>query len=449
MRKLQKYVPFLRYIPLIMGVLFPILSQAAGTEVYATRILKNEIKTLRVRYAEGNTLERPFLVLPKEGVLDGSDWKNTLDISFDCLSHDTRRYTYTVLHLNHDYRESGISSFEYLDGFTTQDITEYELSVNTQEAYTHYSLLFPNEDMRLKVSGNYVLLIYEDGRPEDVVAQVCFQVAEDMVGIETHIRTNTDIETNGRYQQADIDIRTDRLRPNSPDEIILQVQQNGRTDNRVTLNRPTFVEANRLRYINQKALIFEGGNEYRHLDIYSVYFTGTNVDRVIYDEGGYHATLFQDKAVTSGPYIFENDADGQFVVNAERTDEDDTEAEYMRVYWTLPMENPFFDGSIYIGGDLFQNRMDNTNRMLYDADRRCYFFSAQVKQGGYDYQYWFKPKGVESQKSKVESEKATLLRTEGSYWQTNNMYTISVYYRPIGARYDRLVGLALYSSSSR
>lgn len=439
MRKLQKYVHFLRNMTLAAGLLLPTLC-AAGTEVYATRILNNEIKTLRVRYAEGNTLERPFLVLPVEGVLDGSDPTNTLDISFDCLSHDTRRYTYTVLHLNHDYRESSLSSFEYLDGFTTQDITEYELSVNTQEAYTHYSFAFPNEDMRLKASGNYVLLIYEDGRREEVVAEVCFQVAEDLAGIVTHIRTNTDIETNGRYQQADIDVLTERLRPNSPDEIILQVEQNGRTDNRVTLSRPTFVENNRLRYINQRDLIFEGGNEYRRLDIYSVYFTGTNVDRVIYDEGGYHATLFPDRADTGGPYIFENDADGQFVVNAERTDDDDTEAEYMRVYWTLPMENPFFDGSIYIGGDLFQNRLDNTNRMLYDADRKCYFFSALLKQGGYDYQYWFKAK---------HENKATLLRTEGSYWQTNNIYTISVYYRPIGARYDRLVGLAVYSSSSR
>ena len=440
MLKLQKYRLFFHDSLLVAALFFTTLSYASGTEVYATRILKNEIKTLRVRYAEGNTLERPFLVLPKDGVIDGSEGMNTLDISFDCLSHDTRRYTYTVLHLNHDYRESSLSSFEYLDGFTTQDITDYELSVNTQETYTHYSFLFPNEDMRLKASGNYVLLIYEDGRSENIVAQVCFQVAEDLVGIETHIRTNTDIETNGRYQQADIDIRTDRLRPNSPDEIILQVQQNGRTDNRVTLNRPTFIENNRLRYINQRALIFEGGNEYRRFDIYSVYFTGTNVDRVIYDEGSYHATLFPDQPNTSGPYIFENDADGQFVVNAERTDYDDTEAEYMRVYWTLPMDNPFFDGSIYIGGDLFQNRLDNTNRMLYDADRRCYFFSAQVKQGGYDYQYWFKGKN---------ETKATLLRTEGSYWQTNNIYTISVYYRPIGARYDRLVGLAVYSSSSR
>lgn len=409
-------------------------------EAYETCILKDEVKTLRVRYEESDgRLVRPYLVLPDDGLLDGSEPRNTLEVSFDCLSHDTRRYTYTVLHLNSDRRESALSSFEYVDGFTTQDITEYEMSVNTQQEYTHYRFRFPNEDMRLKVSGNYVLLIYEDGRPENRVAQVVFQVTENLAGIDMHIRTNTDIETNGRYQQADVDIRTGRLNMHTPDEITLTVQQNGRTDNEVRLTRPTFVEGNRLRYINTRELIFEAGNEYRHMDIYSVYFTGYNVDRVIYDEGMYHAILFRDQK-PGHQYTFENDVNGQFLVNAERTDEDDTESEYMRVYWTLTMPEPFFDGSVYVGGDLFQNRMTNFNRMNYDTEQKCYYYSTLVKQGGYDYQYWFKPKGEKS---------ATLLRTEGSYWETENVYSVSVYYHPTGSRYDRLVGRIDYSSSSR
>lgn len=456
--------PFMQKIPLLAGLLFLLPALASGTEIYQTRIFKDEIKTLRVQYAEHPVLQRPYLTLPEDGYLDGSDGRNTLDISFDCLSHDTRRYTYTVLHLNSDYTRSGLSSIEYLDGFTTQDISDYQLSVNTQQEYTHYSFFFPNEDMRLKVSGNYALLIYEDGRPEDIVAQVCFQVTEDIVGISTRVRSNTDIELNGRYQQADIDIATGRLKVTSPNEITVAVQQNGRYDNMVRTNRPTFVESNRLRFINQKELIFEGGNEYRHFDIYSVYYAGYNVDRVRYDEGEYYALLDIDAnrglggleggvpthRETGVPYLFENDADGQFIVNAERTDDSDTEAEYMRVYWTLPMPEPFLDGSIYIGGDIFQNRTDHTNRMNYDADQRCYFFSALVKQGGYDYQYWFVGNSPRSQNREPGTpKKATLLRAEGSHWETENLYTISVYYRPIGGRYDRLVGIQTYSSSSR
>ena len=35
----------------------------------------------------------------------------------------------------------------------------------------------------------------------------------------------------------------------------------------------------------------------------------------------------------------------------------------------------------------------------------------------------------------------SLLRTEGSHWETRNEYTIYVYYKPFGARYERLVGV--------
>nr|MCR4664362.1 DUF5103 domain-containing protein [Paludibacteraceae bacterium] len=87
--------------------------------------------------------------------------------------------------------------------------------------------------------------------------------------------------------------------------------------------------------------------------------------------------------------------------------------------------------------DLFGNQLTLNNRMQYDNERHCYYMNALLKQGGYDYQYWFVPKG---------QQEATLIRTEGSHWQTENTYTIAVYYRPVGGRYDRLVGYRLIRS---
>ena len=113
----------------------------------------------------------------------------------------------------------------------------------------------------------------------------------------------------------------------------------------------------------------------------------------------------------------------------------------MYVHWTLPMAQPVLDGVIYIGGDVFHNQMvPSLNRMLYDNENHCYYFNALLKQGGYDYQYWLKRKGEPS---------ATLLQTEGSHWQTENVYTIYVYFRSVSDRYDRLIGLTEVSSTSR
>ena len=415
-----------------------------GYAQHRTQVFDGDIHTLRMRYMievlePSGTVSRPYLVLPESGVIDGSEEENTLEISFDEMSHDVHQYSYRVLHCHRDWTESDISSYEYVDGFTTADIVDYEHSMNTQQAYTHYSFVFPNEDMQIKISGNYVLQIYEDGDQENIVAELCFRVVEPLVGIDAIIRANTDIELNGRYQQLDIDIRTvalDNMR--DAGEIKVVVQQNGRQDNQVILHKPTFVEPNRLRYINQKALIFEGGNEYRHFDIYSAYYAGYHVDRIVYKQGEYHALLEVDEirgtmhknAGREGTvYLTERDANGQWIINCEKTDYVDTEAEYMWVHWVLPVDQYMTDGPVFVGGDVFDNQMSAQNRMAYDAEQKCYYLYAYLKQGGYDYMYYV-----------WDKNSASSLPLEGSHWQTDNEYSVWVYHRPFGARYDRLVG---------
>ena len=405
----------MRKIAVIVSFLVCCFGLSAQTH---SRVFSEQIRTLRV--------ERRVLLL-EDKPIDGSDAENTLHISFDEMSHEVHFYTYTVQMLNSDLLNS-----EYLQGFTTKDITDYEHSLNTSRIYTHYWFDFPNEDMQITKSGQYLLTVYEDGNPDNRVAEVEFCVAEYLVKIDARTRNNTDIELSGRYQQVDIDVNTAALGIRDPHEVRLVVAQNNRTDNRVTLSQPTFVEPNRLRYINNKALIFEGGNEYHHFDAFSRFYAGHGIDRVYHELGDYHVLLFQDE-VTKGQYIHEYDSNGRFVVNAERTSDSDTEAEYMWVHWTLPVEQPWLDGSVYVGGDIFENELSLRNRMQYDADAKCYWLTALVKQGGYDYQYWFSGKGTQN--------KTTTQRVDGSYWQTENEYAVYVYWRPFGARYDRLVGV--------
>ena len=431
-----------------MRNLFTILLLLIGCSVSLAQhrtqtIDPNNIRTLRMRYMveaiePTGTINRPYLVLPESGIIDGSDEQNTLEISFDEMSHDIHQYSYRVLHCNMDWTESDISSYEYLDGFTTADVIDYEQSMNTQQAYTHYWFTFPNADMQLKSSGNYVVQVYEDGDQEQVVAEVCFAVVEPIVGIEAKIRANTDIELNGRYQQLDIDVQTKALNMRDAQDVKIVVRQNGRIDNQVVLEKPTYVEPNRLRYVNQKALIFEGGNEFRHYDTYSTYYAGYHVDMIDYVQGEYHALLDIDevrgtiskKAGRQGtPYLTEADANGQWLVNCEKTDYVDTDAEYMWVHFCLPVDQPLM-APVYVGGDLFDNDYSADNMMQYDANNKCYYLYAYLKQGGYNYMYYT-----------LDNKKMSLLPLEGSHWQTQNEYSVWVYYRPFGARYDRLVGV--------
>ncbi|MCQ2310360.1 MAG: DUF5103 domain-containing protein [Paludibacteraceae bacterium] len=434
-------------------LLFPIAAMASAVQ---TCTVAHTIRSLRVQYLSEALAEyksdpvRPYLTLPTEEIIDGSDPANTLHISFDELSHNIRQYAYTIRHLTADFQPDDLQSFEYVRGFTRNDITDYATSLNTSVNYTHYTFTFPNEDMQILVSGNYQITIYDaDQGEEAVAATVVFSVVEPMTTLNAKVTPNTIREISGRYQQLDIDLNINNLHVVSPTDIKLLVRQNDRIDNQVYAPYPTYVEANRLRWKDHSALVFEGGNEYRHLDIWSTYFAGNNVDRIRHDKNDYHAFLFADPIRgTLNPnagrcgtnYMHEFDHNGTCIINAERCVDIDTEAEYMYVHWTLPIDNPIFDGSIYIGGDLFNNQMVPTlNRMLYDNEQRCYYFNALLKQGGYDYQYWFKKKGEPS---------ATVLMTEGSHWQTENVYTIYVFFRSVSDRYDRLVGLYHSSSST-
>lgn len=405
---------------------------------YQTTSFDPTVRTLQVKFADDNlVLQRPFLSL-KNGIVDGSEDDNTLLISFDQLSHDVKQYSYTIKHLNYDWTLSDISSYEYIEGFTNADIIDYEHSTNTQQEYIHYWFTFPNQDMQLTASGNYVLIIYEDGDTENTVAQVCFSVVEPLIDINVQQRANTDIEYNGRFQQLDIDINTASLNIRDAQDIKVVVRQNNRLDNQVVLTKPTFQEPNRLRYINNQQLIFEGGNEFRHFDTYSTYYAGYHVNMVRYEMGEYHAILESDDVRgTSGkgagkegtPYLTEEDANGQFVVNCEKADYVNTEAEYMWVHFYLPVVQPLMDANVFVGGDMFYNQYTAQNLMQYDASEKCYYLQAYLKQGGYNYMYYA-----------VGKNAVSTLPLEGSHWQTRNEYSVNVYYRPFGSRYDRLVG---------
>ena len=154
--------------------------------------------------------ERPFLFCSQFPVgAEGDANGHLLDISFDEMSQDFRQYTYTVRHTNADGTPDNLTTIDYIDGFTTQDITDYSPSLNTQQIYTHYRFLFPNDDMRLKLSGRYEITIYEDGNPDHVIARVPIYLSESLVRINGDVLSTTDIELSGRYQQLELEVTTD------------------------------------------------------------------------------------------------------------------------------------------------------------------------------------------------------------------------------------------------
>ena len=70
-------------------------------------------------------------------------------------------------------------------------------------------------------------------------------------------------------------------------------------------------------------------------------------------------------------------------------------------------------------------------KMRFDEQEQMYVAEILMKQGYYNYLYLFVPDG---------SSEGSTIEAEGSFYQTENEYTIFVYARLQGERYDRLLG---------
>jgi len=408
---------------LLLSILSMLCLTLTAQTSYRTQIFNSNIKTLQIGLV-GVKFGLPYMNL------NGSD---IMQVSFDEMSHEAHSFGYKIIHCNADWTPSSLNSNEYLSGFTTGNITDYQTSLNTTFLYTHYFFQFPNNDLSFKISGNYVVIIYEDNQVDKPIAQACFSIVEPHVSISAVVRGNTDTELVGKSQQLDFDVLLNGYQVKDPvSEIKVVVRQNNRIDNQVTDIKPTYLSGSKLSYINNSALIFEGGNEYHRFDISSVYAAGEGVADVRFNSPHYDVILNNNKVQTSRNYSSDQDVNGKFIINLQNAQNDDTEADYMFVHFNLPTDKPFFDGQLYLGGEFNYNQLNNDVRLNYDGKTESYVKTILLKQGGYNYQYWFVPKG----ESKGSAE-----RVDGSYWQANNEYTIYVYQRPWGERYDKLIGV--------
>jgi hypothetical protein len=411
----------MKHLGFVLIDLFIILATSVQAQVYQNGSHRESIRTLTV-YPDGVWSALPILTL-------GSD--QTVQISFDELSHDYKRYSYRIIHCNSDWTKSDMDPLEYLNGFPENEIETYEQSVSTFTLYTHYTFSLPNNQVQLKLSGNYAVEIFERDLPQTTLATACFMICENKTSIDATLSATTDIDRNSSHQQLSIEVKPIGLKIIQPlNEIKVTVQQNHRRDNEVKDLIPMQLGSGQLRYEHNPKLIFKGGNEYRRFEMTTYKYSGLNINKIAYFAPYYHVELLPSMPRTN-QYLYDQDQNGRFLIHTIDGQEDLTGSEYFLVHFSIPMENPLIDGAFYLYGDFVDNQLNANTKMTYSFERKAYEKALLLKQGTYNYQYMYKP---------TNSNKPTTDKMEGSYWQTENEYQIFVYYRALGERYDRLIG---------
>ncbi len=354
-------------------------------------------------------------------------------LRFDDLDADLKDYSYTLIHCDAHWRPSALNQSEYLEGFFEEQISQYRFSFNTRVPYTHYTLEIPGRHMRPLLSGNYILKVFEGGDRNRVVFTRRFMVFDPQIQIEARVRHADLVRYRDTHQQVEFTIHTGRLHvPNPYNDIQVVITQNHRWDNAVTGLLPRRIQGNSLVYDYEEESLFEGGNEFRRFDTRSLRQLSERVEDISVSPRHTEVFLYADPIRAHRRYSSDEDINGRFVIRNYDGHNDHLESDYAWVHFSLPMNNPMEGGDIYVLGGLTQWETGEHNRMQYSSQERKYKLSMLLKQGYYNYLYAFVPQG---------QTKGQLGPIEGNHRETGNEYSLYVYYRRPGTRYDQLIGV--------
>ena len=399
-------------------------------------VLNNNIYSNDIATVQFNKFDHP-LSTPVVSLNGGN-----LELSFDDLVEDYYVYKYTFFQCNADWtKNEDLEELDYLDGYSEGEIENYSFSLNTLQSYVHYNLKLPSKDMKWKISGNYILKIYPDDEPNNPVMTLRFQVVESspVRVVDARVARDSNPVDYLKNQQIEFNIKpNDYPMPYPSRDLKVIIQQNYRWDNAKTL-KPFSVSGNQISYNYYDGQnVFHGNNEYYYFDIKNLNFNSEYINSIRENQQGYQVYLQSNKRIVNGSYITRKELCGQFAISAaDIVDSPNIEAEYTSVHFFLEYDAPVVEGDIYLLGELTMNRFDEFSKMEYNYGLHGYEKTLYLKQGYYNYLYAFVPDN---------SGVGDVSRVCGNFWETNNQYQISVYYRQPGDLYDHLISYKIIDS---
>ncbi len=361
-------------------------------------------------------------------------------LSFDDMSSESFKFKYTYIHCDENWNTSDLDQMDYLNGYFEDDIDSYEFSMNAIPPYIHYQKTLPTSEMKIKISGNYILKVYLDNDDdENVLFTKRFYVVEELSKINVVIPYYPKkLEYTRKRQQIDLSVTTPDLFSNEPlERVTVTIQQNNRWDNIKRDIKPTSLAMDRLEFHYPAGIVFEGGNEFRHFDMKSYHYQSMYIKRIVsIPDGGYDVILHSDRSRADKPYSEFDDINGRMFIKARDDQNTSTEGEYANVEFTL-VHPEFKDASVYVLGQLNNWNLNSWSKMKYDSRQGAYKLVMFLKQGYYDFMYDVVPDG---------ETKGSVSVVEGDHWETKNEYTIFVYYRTRVPEYDRIIGYTNFNS---
>ena len=396
---------------------------------YDNYIYNENIKSVFI-HKKGVELAEPMIVL---------NTNESLILRFDELDADFNTYQYKFIHCNANWEADNLNELDYIDGFNELYIDYYKNSFNTSQAYVHYMIEFPNDDVKLIKSGNYIIIIYPEDNPDDVIITQKFYVAEQIINPEINVKYPSDIDQKYYRQEVDFSFLYNPQNIINPySNIKVYIQQNHREDNAISGLKPNFIRDNKLVYNYDDENVFDGANEFRYINMTNFSREIDRIQKIKFENGKYHLSLLKDIRRSFKRYLEIPDINGKYLIKTDNGNDWNLEGDYAKVKFTLPYKNALNKGDLYIYGQLSSWKIDGNFQMKYNDSIKAYQKELYLKQGYYNYMYLY---------ANDTSSKADVRLIEGSHFDTENDYLFKVYYSDPGKFYDRL--LLYHVSNSR
>ena len=358
-------------------------------------------------------------------------------LQFDDLFGNDSSYFYEIIHCDYNWNPSDLQKRDYLQGFDNQRIQESSSSFNCLQIYTHYRLNLPNSNTQLKISGNYILKILNEDK--EVVFSRKFMVYEDLVSVPIQVKRARNVTNLDSKHNLEFTIKSNVINFQNPLKNIKTVLlQNGKLQTAIHNIAPQFTIGNDLVYKYDAPTQFWAGNEFLYFDNKEIRVASNNISRIDSQKEIYSSYLFTNEARANSNYYNWQDVNGNFVVRRLFAENSEIEADYSWVYFSLSA--PLFrssDGAIYVTGMFNNYALTPENKMEYNTEKGVYEKAILIKQGFINYEYT-----AEQVNGNIDSENAI----DGNFFQTENEYTVLVYYKENTDRYTRIIGKGTASS---
>ena len=357
---------------------------------------------------------------------------DTFSFQFDDLFGNEANYYFEVIHCDYNWKPTDIPKTDYISGFDNQRITDYVNSFNTLQVYSHYRLSFPNQfTSQLRISGNYMLRILNEDK--EVVLSRKFILYENHATVAAQVKRSRDVTNIDYKQNLDFSILSNDIVFQTPiQNVKIVLLQNGNFNTAIKNVPPQYTIGNQLVYKYDKETQFWGGHEFLYFENKDIRAASNNVGRVGANNDIYNAYLYTNQARGNQIYSVYQDVNGNFVVKNINASNNEIEADYAWVYFSLSA--PVFRSStkdIYITGMFNNYSLSPEYKMEYNTEKGIYEKAVMIKQGFTNFQYT-----IADKKGVIDYQNAI----DGNFYQTENEYTILVYYKESTDRYQRVIG---------